>query len=102
MVFSSSIIHNHDRMSSSTPRILHTTTWVYFTKRLALLFIYSPEVVKEEIMTDINDLIVQEFSTTSNDAVGAMRRLLAILQECFDYLEVCFDIISVCDCRRLS
>ena len=44
-------------------------------------------------MTDINDLIVQEFSTTLNDgAIGAMRRLLAILQEC---LEVCFDVISI-------
>ena len=50
-------------------------------------------------MTDINDL-VQEFWRTSSDGVTGtsffeMRRLLEILQECFDSLEVCFDIISV-------
>ena len=47
-------------------------------------------------MTDINDL-VQEFWTSSNEAVGtsffAMRRLLGILQLCFKHV-VCFDIIS--------
>jgi hypothetical protein len=108
MILSLLIIHNHhdDRMSSIT-RVLHTTTWVYFTEHLAYRFIRSPKVVKEAIMTNINDL-VQEFWTTSSDgAVGAsffaMRRLLEILQKCFDFLKVCFDIIFVfCDCRRLS
>ena len=80
-------------MSSSTPRILHTTTWVYFTGSLVVYFIRSAKVVREDIMTDINNL-VQEFSMTSSDgAVGAsfyaMLRLLSILQGCFDYLEVC-------------
>ena len=97
MIFSLSIIHNRDRMSSIT-RVLHTTTWDYFSERLADRFIPSPKVVKEEIMTDINDL-VQEFLTTSSDraveaSFFAMRRLLEILQECYDFL-VCFDIISV-------
>ena len=99
MIFSLIIIHNHVRMSSSTTRILHITTWVYFTEQLAARFIYSPEVVKEEIMTAINDL-VQEFLTTSSDeAVGApffaMRSLLEILQRCLNILEVRFDITSV-------
>ena len=44
-------------------------------------------------MTDINDL-VQEFWTASSDgtvgAFFAMRRLHEILQKCFDNLEVCF------------
>ena len=103
MIFSFLVIHSHDRTSSITR--VHTTTWDYFTKRLALRFIDSPEVVKEEIMTNINDL-VQEFWTSSNGAVGtsffAMRSgcLFKILQECFNSLEndvmarVCFDVIS--------
>jgi hypothetical protein len=88
------IIHNHDRMSSIT-QIIHTTTWRFFTSRLPDCFIRSPKVVKEAIMTDINDL-VQELWRTSCD-VGtsffAMSRLLEILQSCFD--KVCFDIISI-------
>ena len=88
----------YDRMSSIT-RVLHTTTWKYFTSHLPTCFNCSPKVVKEAIMTDINDL-VQEFWRTSSDGVTGtsffeMRRLLEILQECFDSLEVCFDIISV-------
>ena len=97
MIFSPLIIHNHDRMSSIT-RVLHTTTWDFFTSRLPDRFGRSPKVVKEAIMTDINDL-VQEFWRTSIDGAGAsffaMRRLLEILQECFDNLEVCSNIISV-------
>ena len=94
------VVHSHDRTSSITR--VHTTTWDYFTK-LAGRFIGSSEVVKGEIMTDINDL-VQGFWTSSNGAVGtslfAMRRLLGILQRCFE-LVVCFDIIIFCDCCRL-
>ena len=49
-------------------------------------------------MTDINDL-VQEFWTSSYGAVEAsfcaMRRLLEVLEGCFDLIEVCFDIMSV-------
>ena len=100
MTFTLLIIHNHDRMSY-IPRVLRTTTWVYFNSSLPTRFIHSPNVVKEAIMTDINDL-VQEFWGTSNDgAVGtsffAMLRLLEILQNCFDFLgvSVCFVIISV-------
>ena len=89
MNFSLLIIHNRDRMSSIT-RVLHTTTWGYFTKHLAFRFIRSPNVVKEEIMADVNDL-VQEFRMSSRDgAVGesfvAMCRLLEILQVCFDII----------------
>ena len=85
-------------MSSSITRILHTTTWDYFAKYLRVRFIPSPKVVKETIMTDINDL-VQEFWTSSDGAVGAsfiaMRRLLEILQGCLDSWKVCFDIIFI-------
>jgi hypothetical protein len=49
-------------------------------------------------MTDINDLVQEFWMASSDGAVGAsffaMRRLLEILQNCFDFLEVCFDIIS--------
>ena len=82
-------IHNHNRMSlSSITWVLHTTTWDYFTSRLPGRFSRSPKVVKEAIMTDINNL-VQEFWRTSNDgADGApffeMRRLLEILQNISD------------------
>ena len=90
MNFTLLIIHNRDRMSSITRRVLHTTTWDYFTKHLAFRFICSPNVVKEKIMADINDL-VQEFRMSSRDgAVGesfvAMSRLLKILQVCFDII----------------
>ena len=93
MILSLFIIHNHDRMSSIT-RILHTTTWDYFSSLLPESFGRSPQVVKEAIITDIDDL-VEEFRRISSD-VGAsffaMRRLLDILQ---DILDVCFDIISI-------
>ena len=95
-IFSLLIIHSHDRTSSITR--VHTRTWSYFTKSLADRFIHSPKELKEAIMTDINDL-VQEFWTSSNGAVGtsffAMRSscLFGILQKCFESL-VCFDIIS--------
>ena len=83
------IIHNRDRMSSIT-RVLHTTTWDYFTEQLEFRFRRSPKVVKEEIMADINDL-VREFRMSSRDgAIGesflAMCRLFKILQVCFDIL----------------
>ena len=97
MILSILIIHNRDRISSIN-RVLHTTTWEHFTLCLHSRFIRSSQVVKEAIMTDINDL-VQEFLKTSSDAVGAsffaMRRLLKILHSCSDILDVCFDIISV-------
>ena len=84
----------------SITRVLHTTTWDYFTSRLPDRFNRSPKLVKEAIMTDINDLVQEFWKTSSNRDIGAsffaMRRLFIIL-------EVCFDIISVfCDCRRLS
>ena len=80
---------------SYIPPVLHRTTWVYFTSRLPSSFIYSPYVVKEAIMTDINDL-VQEVWTTSNDGTSffAMLCLFEFFQKCFDPL-VCFVIFSV-------
>ena len=98
MVLSLSIIHNHARMSPSITRILHTTTWDFFTRYLQNLFIFCPKVVMEAIMTDINDL-VQEFWTSSDGADGAsfiaMRRLLEILHESLVLWKVCFDMIFV-------
>ena len=96
MNFTLLIIHNRGRMSSITG-VLHTTTWVYFTERLASRFILSPNVVKEEIMADINDL-VQQFRMSSRDgAVGesfvAMCRLLEILEVCS---------VIFCECRRIN
>ena len=94
-IFSFYYYSHHDRSSSITR--VHTTTWDYFSRSLADRFIRSTEVVKEAIMTDINE--VQEFRSSSNGAVGTsfitMRRLFKILQQCFNYLNVCFDIISV-------
>ena len=77
---------------SSITRVLHTTTWNYFTGRLGHRFRDSPKVVKEEIMADINDL-VREFRMSSRDgAIGesflAMRRLLEILEVCFEILQL--------------
>jgi hypothetical protein len=99
MIFGLLINHNHYRTSSIT-RVLHTTTWNYFTSRLPDRLSCSPKEVMEVIMTDINDL-VQVFCDSSSD-VGAsffaMRRLLEILQDC---LRVCRYYFSFCD-RRLS
>ena len=97
IVFSLLIIHSHDRMSSIT-QVLHTTTWGFFTSRLPERFSRSPKVVKEAIMTNINDL-VQEFWRTSSDGADgasffAMRRLFEILHGSLNILEVCFDIIA--------
>ena len=100
MNFSLLIIHNRDRMSSIT-RVLHTTTWDYFSENLALRFNHSPKVVKEEIMADVSDL-VQEFRMSSRDgAVGesfvAMSRLLKILQVCFDIIPFFATAIDLAD-----
>ena len=91
MIFTLLLIHKHDRGSSIT-RVLHTATWDYFTSCLPDRFIYSPDEVKEVIMTDINDL-VQEFWSTSSDGAAstfATRRLHEILRRCLEVLEVCF------------
>ena len=84
---------------SSITRVLHTKTWDYFASRLPSHFNSCPEEVKEAIMTDIDDLLQEFWRTSSDGASGssflAMRRLLEILQGCFDFLEVCFDNISV-------
>ena len=92
MILNLLIIHNHHRMSSVNR--VHTTTWDYFFSHLSEGFGRSPKVVKEAIITDIDNL-VKEFRTTSSD-VGAsffaMLRLLDILQ---DILHVCFNIISI-------
>ena len=98
MIFDLSIIHEYDRTSSITT-VLHTTTWAYFTKRLPYLFVRSPNIVKEAIITDVNDLVQEFWETSSDGAVGAslfaMRRLLKILDGCHLISAVCSDIISV-------
>ena len=92
---------DHDRMSS-IPRVLHSATWVYFTSRLPYRVSRSPKVVKEAIMTDINDLMQEFWRTSSDGAVRAtffaMSCLLKILQRClnisgFNISVLCFDII---------
>jgi hypothetical protein len=88
---------------SSITRVLHTTTWGYFTSHLPGRFSRSPKVVKEVIMADINDLVQDFWRTSSNGADRAsffeMRRLLEILQIVSD---VCFVIISVFASRRFT
>ena len=82
-------IHNHDRKFSII-RVLHTTTWVYFSSCLPNRFIHSSKVVKEAIMRDIDNLVQEFWRTSSDNDVGAslfaMRRLHIILENC---LEVC-------------
>ena len=102
MIFNLLINYNHDsdRMSSIT-RVLHATTWDYFTSRLPGFFSHSPKVVKEAIMTDINDL-VQDFWRNSSDGVVdtsffAMLRLLDILQVCFDIISLFATAVDLAD-----
>jgi hypothetical protein len=87
------INHYRDRMSSIT-RVLHGPTWGYFASHLPDHFSRSPKVVKEAIMTDINDLVQEFWRTridgTDGNSIFAMRRLFKILRKCFDNLEVCF------------
>ena len=100
MIFNLLIVHNHDRMSSTTRRVLYTTTWDYFTSDLPGYFIRSPIEVQEAIMADINDLVQEFWRTSSDGTVGVSFfeiRLLEILQKCFNVQvsHVCFVIISV-------
>ena len=98
-IFSLLIIHSHDRTPSITR--VHDSTWSFLTNRLDIHFDVCPIVVKEEIFTDINDL-VQEIRTSRIGAVEtsfiAMRSscLHRILQLCIhsleDVVKVCFDI----------
>ena len=98
MIFSLLIIHSHDRMSSIT-WVLHTATWSFFTSDLPYRFRRSPKVVKEAIMTDINDLVQEFWRNSSGVTIGApffeMRCLLGILEKCIVLLGVRFGIASV-------
>ena len=92
----------------SISHVPHAITWDYFTKRLAGRFIDSPITVKELIMTDINDLVQEFWTSSSYGAVWAssfaMRRLLEIFANIFDFL-VSFDsiIFSIfANCCRIS
>ena len=80
---------------SSIARVLHATTWDYFTRRLPVRFFRSPKVVTEAVMRDINDLVQKFWRLSSDGVVGAslyaMYRLHGILQH---ISEVCVDIIS--------
>ena len=105
MIFSLLIIHTCDSMSSIT-RVLHAATWDYFISRLPNHFSHSPEVVKEVIITDINDL-VQEFwriatNGTDGESIFAMRRLFKILEKSLDGFKVRFIYFCFCDCHRLT
>ena len=108
MIFSLLIIHNHDSLRMPINRLLHTTTWDFFTSQLPVHLSPSPKVVKNAIMTDINDLVQGSKlkrtlrEGTVGGSVFEMRRLLKILQKCFDTIEVSFVIISVFMSCRLS
>ena len=81
------MIHNHDRKSPIT-RVPRTETRMFFSSHLCYRFRRSPKVVKEAIMTDIDNLVQEFLRTSSKRAVGAsfleleMRRLHEILEEC--------------------
>jgi hypothetical protein len=96
MIFSLLIIHNHHRISSIT-RVLHATTWDFFTSRRGLPFHFcrSSKVVKEAIMTDIDDL-VQEFRRTSSNVGASFFPMLGLLKVLHQCIGVCLVIISVC------
>ena len=98
IIFSLLIVHDHDRMSSIT-RDLRATTWNFFTASLPHRFGRSPSVVREAIMTDINDL-VQELMASS-DGVGAsffaMHRLFKILGMYFHYLVLLIPFFATVD-----
>ena len=79
---------------SSITRVLHTSTWDFFTFRLPIRFSRSPKVVKEAIMTGINDL-VQEVWRTSESNDGADGASFFAMRRLHEILEVCFDIISI-------
>jgi hypothetical protein len=105
MIFSLLIIHDHDRTSSITRvQVLHTATWDFFTTYLPYRFMLSPGTVKEEIMTDVNDLLQELMATVSSNGVVdtsylPMRHLGGILRVCHGLLTVCFDIFPFfCDC----
>ena len=105
MICSLLIIHTYDSMSSIT-RVLHAATWQDFILFLPNNFSHSPEVVKEAIMTDINDL-VQEFwrvatNGTDGESIFAMLRLFEILQKYLKGFKVCFIYFCFCDCHRLT
>ena len=82
---------------SSITRVLHSTTWDYFTSRLPGRFSRSQKVVKEAIMTDVYNLVLEFWRTSGDGVTGAcffaMRRLFEILRACF--WGVRFDIISM-------
>ena len=84
---------------SSITRVLHTTTWDYFTSCLPDHLSRSPKLVKEAIITDINDLVQDFWSNSSDEAAGAsffaIRRLFTILQELSETVKVCINIIFV-------
>ena len=95
MIFGLLNNHNHDNRVTSITRILHITTWDYFTSRLPYRLILSQKVVREAIMTELNDLVQELWRTSSDEAdrtsLFAMHRLLGILGRCFNHSEVCFD-----------
>ena len=81
--------HNMYRISS-TIRVPHRATWDYFKSSLPAYFMRCPKVVKEEITTDINDLMQQFWQISTDEAVDifslAMCRLREILQVCLDIM----------------
>ena len=86
---------------SSITRVLHTTTWDYFTEHLAFRFTHSPKVVREEIMADINDLVQEARMSSRDGAVGesfvATCRLFEIFQVCFDFVPFFSTAVNLAD-----
>ena len=93
------IIHDHDRRSSIIP-VLRAATWSFFASHLPSHFSYSPKLVKEAIMADINGLMQDSWKTSDCNEAGrksylAMWHLLDVLQECLYIFDVRFNLISV-------
>ena len=64
---SSIINHNHNRMSSITR--VHTTTWDHFSSCLSYRYFRSSKEVKEVIMRDINDTVLEFWSASRGGTV---------------------------------
>jgi hypothetical protein len=78
----------------TTGRLPHSKTWDYFKSHLIVYFIHSPKIVKDVIITDINDL-VQEFWDLKISSDGAVDVFFPPMGCLMRILKVCLDIIFI-------
>ena len=87
-------MHNYNfRIPVTTlGRLPHSKTWDYFKSHLAVYFIHSPKIVKDVIMTDINNLVQEFWKISSDGAVDVFFPPMGCLMR---ILKVCLDIIFI-------